>query len=426
MLAMQKKAWLAKNLGATEIVAGIILACSLIGELYRFHGYLLLDLLAPPLLVGLALWKFRSHSFKKPSWFWPSTVWPALFFLGFGWASLLLHSANQPFGEFLSSALYGLRWICLFSLSLFVANESAEKKRIILIELAVFASLLSLAGFLQLALVPDFTVYQDLGWDPHQNRLLSTWFDPNFVGGALAFLTPLFLGAWLENPKKNWPWALVAALTSFAVVLTLSRSSYLAFMIGVFIFGLGKSIKSMVLVGILALVIGASVPSVQSRFESLLQGVKSVFTEDYTLPDASARLRYASWDEGLLLFSEEPLLGQGYNRYKDASIEIGTSIDPGSHAASGSDSSLITVLATTGILGFIPFFGIYLLLAWTAFKDRKNPLSLAFLGGLCGLFIHCIFVNSLLFSLFMAPFWLSAGLIFKTAFAKPREPYSGR
>ena len=81
---------------------------------------------------------------------------------------------------------------------------------------------------------------------------------------------------------------------------------------------------------------------------------------------------------------------------------------------SGGDSSLLNVLAMTGLLGFAPFLALYLLLAKKAWDLRRTGYGLGFLSALCGLFVHCIFVNSLLFPLFMAPFWISAGLLGST------------
>jgi O-antigen ligase len=143
--------------------------------------------------------------------------------------------------------------------------------------------------------------------------------------------------------------------------------------------------------------------------------VESFFVDDYTLPDASARLRFASWDEAWQLFLEEPLIGQGYNRYKYAALELGTLKDLNIHSASGGDSSLLNILAMTGLLGTLPFLALYGLLAKKAWDLRKTGYGLGFLSALCGLFVHCIFVNSLLFPLFMAPFWISAGLLHESA-----------
>lgn len=384
-----------------------VLSAAFIAELYRVKGFLLLDLLAPLLL---AVWLLKKWLKKEPI-HWPKTLLPAALFLCVGTLSLLFHATKLSSFDFLESAFYGVRWASLFGLSILTANSSAQDQNRIFKALCAFALLLLVAGFIQLQTVPDFSAYEALGWDPHQGRLLSTWFDPNFVGGFFAFLAPLVLGvAWDE--KKSRPWSIgLPMLLVLGVALTLSRSSYVALGAGFFVFGLLRSIRLLGLGVVLVLLLGLAVPSVGSRFESLVNNIQSVSSETYTLPDASSRLRYDSWRIGWALFLDQPLFGQGYNNYKWAALEEGLIKDPDVHAASGSDSSVLTILATTGILGFLPFLSLYALLFLEAWKKRQTGLGLGFLGGLVGLGLHSIFVNSLLFPLFMAPFWISAGVL---------------
>ncbi|MFA5792801.1 MAG: O-antigen ligase family protein [Candidatus Gracilibacteria bacterium] len=386
----------------------VILSLSLLGELYRFHGFLLLDLFTP---IFVFAW-IANQIIQKKSVFLPKTVIPAGLFLLIGFASLLIRSGNLSWRDFFESAFYGLRWASLFVLSIIATNQNQKNKNLIFYALAVFALLLAIAGFIQLKLVPDFTAYEALGWDPHQNRLLSTWFDPNFVGGFLSFIIPVFIGAFFSakhNSSRIFFLVLLSVLF-IALALTFSRSSYLALTAGLAIFALLKSKKLLLIFGIILVVAVTTVPEVRTRVNTLKQDAVSVLTESYTLPDDSARLRYSSWKEGLTLFYKNPLIGQGYNRYKFATLEGQTSVDPSSHASTGSDSSLITILATTGVLGFLPFLAVYFLLLFSAWQSRTN-LGTGFLAGLLALLIHATFVNSLLFPLLSAPFWITSGLI---------------
>jgi O-antigen ligase len=380
----------------------ITLGLCLLGELFRFQGILLLDLWVPIFASSSLIIKAKSGSLKIPS-----IAWPALAFIGVGTASLLLHSTLMSNGEFLRALFYGVRWASFCSLSICIYGESKSFKKTILWMLYAFAGLLAIAGFIQLQLAPDFAAMEEFGWDPHQGRLLSTWFDPNFVGGALAFLLALMIHDALDRPKF-WPILLgLIGICGAALIFTLSRSSYLAFATTLLVLGLLRSWKLLLTMSLALLLAVAILPPVQARVLGLTQSVEALFTDNYTLPDDSARLRLNSWSEGWQLFLKEPVLGQGYNRYKDASLQHKLTVDPTSHAASGSDSSLLTVLATTGVLGFTAFFLIYLMLTIDAWRSRQVGL----LAGLCGLFIHAIFVNSLLFPLFMAPFWLAIGSI---------------
>lgn len=396
-----------KALSFTTLGLAVTLLFAFIGELQRFHGFLLIDLFVPFFGAGWLLLKLFKHERIQ----WPPTLLPAVLFFFLGLASLFIHSTEMSVGELLPAAFYGIRWASFYFLSVIVWNQNQNEKRLTLWMLFSVTLLICIAGFVQLSLMPDFTAMEFLGWDPHQNRLLSTWFDPNFVGGFLAFMLPLILGtAWDEKPSRKILLPL-AGVVLLALALTLSRGAYLALMVALFVFSLHRSIKLLGVLGLILMIMLAVLPPVQSRFLSLVDNVESFLVEDYTLPDASARLRLASWDEAWQLFLEDPLLGQGYNRYKYAALELGTLKNLRIHSASGGDSSLLNILAMTGIVGFIPFFGLYLYLARSAWLQRKSGLGLGFFAGLCGLFVHSIFVNSLLFPLFMAPFWISAGLL---------------
>jgi O-antigen ligase len=409
MSSMTKKAL---SLGTIGIA--ITLALAIIAELYRFHGVLLIDLWVPLFTFTWLAHKILTKTPGKPPFRIPIITYPAGIFILIGFASLLINSANLSTTEFLESAFYCVRWISMFFLTIIVFNEPKRHKTQIVWLLFLTAFVLSAAGFIQLQLLPvlNETTYElDLGWDPHVNRLFATWFDPNFLGGYLAFILPLLIGTALDKPTWRKYLIPIGAVILVALILTFSRSSYLALLAGLTIFGLIKS-RKLLLTSLLILLIAVSVtPQLQSRTASLVDSAKSVFTEDYTLPDQSSRLRFESWSIAFQLLEENPVLGHGYNRYKHAALEHKLIVDPEKHSSTGSDSSLLTILATTGRLGFMPFIAIYFLLIKQAWQHRRHGYAAGLLGALIGLFIHSIFVNSMLFPLFMAPFWLAAGLL---------------
>lgn len=382
----------------------LILGSALAAELYRFHGQLLVDWLVPPLVLIYIATKGK----KGP---WPRLLIPASFFLFFGASSLALNGQFLENGDFAKAAFYLVRWASFFLLLLPVYQANQATKKGIFAGLMGFGVGLSLLGFLQLYFVPDFRAYEILGWDPHVGRLLSTWFDPNFVGGALAYLICLGLGVMLRGPK---PWLGIAlAIMTVALVLTLSRSAYLAFGLGLLTLGLLASWRLLAAGTLIAVFATLLIPSVHDRILDLFHSITAFTKETYALPDPSARLRVGSWEEAWALFKQKPLLGHGYNRYEWAALDLGALKDPKIHSASGSDSSLLTVLATTGVLGFVAYGMVYAKLLATSLHARlqKDGTALGVFAGTLGLLMHSIFVNSQLFPLFMVPFWLSVGLL---------------
>lgn len=394
-----------KYFSVATVGVGITLLCVLVGELFRLKGILLLDIWAPFFAGGWLILKLLRKEIKTL----PQITWPALAFVGIGLASLLLNSAEMSWGPFISASLYGVRWASLALIGLLVMTERPLIKKTILTEVVGLSVLLAIAGFIQLKIAPDFTDYEILGWDPHIGRILGTWFDPNLLGGWLAMISPVILGlAWDDKKHRHW-WLAALAIVGAALMLTLSRSAYLAIITALGVFSLVRSRTLLIGFIILGLTATAVVTPVQERVFSLVDSIESVFTETYALTDASARHRFGSWEEAFDLFSEKPIIGHGYNRYSEAALELGTLKDTEIHSASGSDSSLLTVLATTGILGFIPFLTLYAMIARMAWAKRKNSASLGLFAGLSGLFVHSVFVNSLLFPLLMAPLWILIG-----------------
>lgn len=391
------------NFGVIGI--GITLLLTLVGELFRLKGILLLDLWLPIFVGGYVAIKAIKHELIVPK---PITYF-ALGFVLIGFASLFISSGKMSWAEVVDSAFYGTRWLSAFGLFVVAKNEIEDRSKILWM-LLLFAFLLSVAGFIQLYFVPDFEPFEELGWDPHKNRLLSTWFDPNFVGGFLAFSFTLLLGLYKEKKKWRMYLAPLGAIIIAAVFFTYSRSAYLSLLVGVFFFGLLRSWKIIVVGTVLTVLLVAVSDRAQERVDGFVTSIKSVTQESHTFADPSSRHRFDSWREGYSLFLMEPFIGHGYNRYKYAANELGTLRDITIHSASGSDASLLNILATTGMVGFT----FYVLTYASIFLPRakiRSAYTIAFICALLGLFIHSVFVNSLLFPLIMAPFWLAAGLI---------------
>lgn len=108
----------------------------------------------------------------------------------------------------------------------------------------------------------------------------------------------------------------------------------------------------------------------------------------------SASYRIDTWQDGLSIFQKSPFLGVGFNTYKYALREYKLADEQflESRGSSTNDSSLLYVLATTGIIGF----SIYILFLISILKIsiKNNYLVVA---ALSGLIIHSFFANSLFF-----------------------------
>ena len=311
--------------------------------------------------------------------------------------SLMPHVGKLTENELITALFYLFRWFLYLNAVNVVYNMilqqmlTREKLKQLLLTSGV---IVSVAGFIQLLLLPDLsTLDASLGWDPHKSRLTSTFFDPNFVGGYLSLCLALILFDEKKFDWKKYKYSFLILL--LGLFLTYSRSSWAMFGAITFIYGVVRS-RLLILVSlIIAFSVYFAIPRIQTR----LAGV--------TDPADSAHFRLISWKNTLDIAQDNLFLGVGFNSFKKSQIEYGflTPDSEKEHSATGADSSFLLVLATTGIVGLLVFLIAYF-----------YPISggnLLIISSLLGLLIHAQFVNSLFYPqiLFL---WLNMLIFSKT------------
>jgi O-antigen ligase len=257
----------------------------------------------------------------------------------------------------LSDWLYLLRFI-IYS-STFYLSFNLVKSRILSLDefltlIKITTVALGVLGLIQLILYPDLEILSALGYDPHKNRVFSTFLDPNLLGAFLNFglvvlvyklLNKKFTTA-KEFLRENRLDLLWTTTLSAAVLLTFSRSTYLMLVVSLLIILAVKSRKLLAIFAGFVLVLYLVFPAFNAR----IQGAINI--------DRSASERFSSWDKGLLIFQENPIIGVGFNNIRNYSqnLDLIKLFSPdGGNSGAGVDSSLIFILATTGLVGFISF-----------------------------------------------------------------------
>lgn len=398
-----------------------------LGELVRLpigpeNGILASDALIP-IVCALWLYNYLSDALVKPP---RARTTPTLGISAFLFAVIAALSLLQSLlfltpGEVITGSMYLIRWI-FYALLYFVTYHTIKSQKDfknIITALTVSAVLLAIIGFIQLAVYPDLAELEEEGWDPHINRLVSTWLDPNFLGGLFAFIISILTGLALHAKKTTHKLLLTAPILilTVALFLTYSRSAYLALAAGIFVISLIKS-RKLLIIALILLTIGlAASDRARERTAELMQSVTAIFTETAQTPDPTARLRIKSYNQTLYLIEKRPLLGVGYNNLRAVNHREGFVTSTEIHNAGGSDSSLLTILATTGIIGFIPFILIYIFALRAAWQNARSTapnlragLALGLFGGIIALLVHSLFVNSLLYSPILIYFWIALGL----------------
>ncbi len=389
---------------------------------------MLVDLCIPLLF---ACWLIRKFTHKQAIKLPPGWAYLAVFT---AIASIaLLHAAVIfPSKAILVGGLYLIRWI-IYSLLFPIAYDTLAtetKMRTMLGVWMVSGVLLAILGFIQLILFPDFSFMVDAGWDPHLDRVVSTFFDPNFTGIYLVAALTALLVIWYTREQKvkgklvrecspseyaqgvrqiirDTLLLCSAGIMGLALLLTYSRSSLLALIIILLIVGLTLDKRILVIgivVGITALI---AFPRIQERF---------LETFDY---QTSAFKRLDSWGNAFTILEQSnPLVGIGYNTYRDAQIHFDIIEEEElARSGAGTDSSILLVAVTTGILGAIVFLGLLLhgiargVALYRLRVGFGKVFGISFAGLLMALIVHSQFVNSLLYPYILILLWIGFGAI---------------
>lgn len=344
-----------------------------------------------------------------------------LWFLWLG-LGLLGTTASLALGFLpLNQAIVGfLYWIRFLQYPLFFAavfNLAKDRTDFVktCITLMIYSGLVfAFLGFLQYRFFPDFSSLVENGWDPHYYRVLSTFFDPNFAGLFLTLAFLLIASKVLLFPKNWLLWVLGLFWIGAAIVLTFSRSTYLALATGLTVLGFLKAKKIIISAFIIGILVFLFVPRVQERVIGAIN------------LDETAKLRLENYSKTLTIVKDYWLTGVGFNNFRFAQSYYGFFQEkrgveqPSGHSGSGSDSSLLLVLATTGIFGLLVFIGLIGNIAYKSYKLYQNGntqqkfLSLSLLSSLSAIIIHSQFVNSFFYPWIMLWLFLLLGLTYGT------------
>ncbi len=355
--------------------------------------FFLTDVAAACMVVLWLGWKW----FKKSKFLVPPLTKPILLFATCCLLSLLVNTSLLSGREELIAGLYLVRWVVYAGLY-FVIYDLIHNPKIkisnfkiqipnLLIGVGVATATL---GLLQYIFIPDTRFLEKYGWDPHLYRVIGTFFDPGFLG-AILVLTLILIVA-LDWEKKNRLLIFAGIIVYLALALTYSRASYLAYLTGMGTIAWFKKSPKFFLTVFL---VGAVTVFLLPRPEG--EGVRLE-------RESTIKYRIINWKQSLTIAQKNPVFGVGFNAYRYAQRRYGFLDIPEwqvTHAGAGADSSLLFILATTGIVGI----SFYLWLWWKIFKTR----GLIILASAFALLVHSTFVNSLLYPWLMAWMWILLG-----------------
>ena len=325
---------------------------------------------------------------------------------------------GMDFKDAVGTLAFLVRWVMYFGWYLLVVwcltpDEARSAWRYIETALIVFAAF----GILQSAFLPGFAqlVHNEPGlpvWDEQGHRLVSTLLDPNFAG--LLIVIPLLfrlarIAEGIEERGSSWILTLLVA----ALVLTVSRSSALALVVGLAVIAVLRGVRSKLSYTVL---VGAAfvVPALV-----LMRGYLASMNRLYI--DTSALERIIPWTRSLALFLEHPVLGIGFNAARQAQMAHGWV--PVGIADVSLDAGLLFVATMTGAIGLL----FYLVMLWRVLRvsrrvcgdpdipsaDRAHGTATA--ACTVAMLVHSFFANSLLLPFVMQIFWVMWGTLMHIA-----------
>lgn len=291
-------------------------------------------------------------------------------------------------------------------------------------------------GIIQLVFFPEafdfYDIFYNIGVyftnpDPHIGRLLSTYFDPNFLAACMIIPTILALDLFSRTNKRKYLLEIIFFIT--IIVLTVSRSGVAGVCLALFIYAvctIKRENKKFKIDDISKRAFGVMIATaIIFILLTCFTNVRVFKRIIGSLEDESTYARVSDWSKGLKIMDKtdedkkesddpviksdeiNPLFGIGYNMIGFTEQNA----DKGEATSFGNDSSLILIFISSGIIGSVYFAYIVLSRGIKGYKERniyKNNISMITII-LVSLAV-CNFNNLLFYTLWVFPIFVLLNL----------------
>ncbi|MBD3244585.1 MAG: hypothetical protein GF335_01180 [Candidatus Moranbacteria bacterium] len=365
------------------------------------------------------LWQFLNKQTSFKALIFPSWPWYFLFILFCGLSILNSFDQGISLEYFLRNIVFSYLIYLFYPINIIKTKQSFFK----IINLIFIST--SLAAFLSIfyfqkeiaGVIPRITPKEILGIAPlgyNHNPVAESM----LVGAFFSFL--LFLKE-KKNPNKQKIVLLFTLLQLLILILTFSRSAWLALILGVFVYILleyRKYLKKIILISLIITLI----------LSPLIYLMLKLSTS--SIASASDQKRLFFIEKSLELFNYHPIIGSGIGTFKEEILhnrfyimEFGES---GTNEAHG---VIWKLLGETGILGVLAYFSVLFVLGLQLLKAKTK--SLTFLENHLFSLLLSLLISLTFFQLFQTNYfnqkmWLPislmflAVLLFKSNFKKIR------
>jgi hypothetical protein len=318
---------------------------------------------------------------------------PVALFLGYLVISLAISLPMYSLAANLVAAgyLFRLAVHILTGVYLAFALKHGDLSRTGMTRAIVYTGIVLLIGAgVQYLYYPDLRNLYYAGWDPHYFRVFGLFFEPVVAAAVYGIFLVYFAtysGKTRFDPVLRWGATMIPLLL---VIATFSRGAYVALAaLGFRAVASGKRLLPAIAVCLLGITVLMIIPKPSGEGVNLLR-------------TSTIQSRLADYREGVLVWSQRPVLGIGYNHIREEKRdyrEIDGSGIP-NNAAGAFHSTFLTILATSGIIGLL----LYANMLWGLSRTSTFAAgALLFLG------VLAVFDNVLTHPLVLFPFSLMLG-----------------
>ncbi len=227
---------------------------------------------------------------------------------------------------------------------------------------------------------------------------------PLHSGGLYCLLSLTALSLALFDPpvkRERFIWIGAAVILTLGVILTRSRSYYLAWALGAASLLAFKGIKLFIAGILLAGILFLGVAAIDQDFRHRMNSISLEHT------DESAKIRLRLWQAARSMIQDHPVAGVGYHKWRDTILEYSKVIPDWTldqAAFAHAHNSYFTFAAETGLAGlalFLTFWGLLIneqirFLRTSLENHAGRSLALASIASLLALLLAAFFEHNLL------------------------------
>ncbi len=354
------------------------------------------------LMVSLGLKKLYQGSLTIPN---SKLNRPICLLVLFNAISLAKAFGELPFADYAKCWLYFFLWAEYFLIIFLILDLIQTDREIkLVIYLLVLSAMITVVSAIYQQLTGAITIARALVTESGKSyyRTASGFgFFSNDYGAYLLVILSILVNVYLSRYGKQKRLLLFLILpTCYAFLFTFSRGGLIAFLaLIIFLFIVRKEQRKRILLasislGIIAFIIFTPVFLRWSEQTYLVKGGQFYFKKNISE-------RFAQWEASIDQITHNPILGKGFYTYHFRELnyqsEFGQ-LDYIQHA----HNIYLRLLIESGILGFIPFVVLIIIIYKHAFQILKKPVSeeLRLLAYITLSALTCFLVGSLMESLF--------------------------